>query len=84
MDMNEANKKMHPIETQWHYAAMTEAGFVSTTPPQQGFVRTYVYIHPVSKREIHVTTGSQADYWNDKTSKEGGYWADLAQHLKAI
>lgn len=80
---NKANEVMHPIETQWHYPIMIEHGYKSETPPQKGFVRSYQYEHPETGRVIDVTTGSSADYWNDRTSGEFGYWSDLEPHLKS-
>ena len=62
---------------------MTEFGYQSQTPTQVGFVRTYIYVHPISNRKISVTTGAHADYWEDLTGGGFGYHADLKPYLAA-
>lgn len=76
-----ANKVLHPVETQWHYETMTAAGYKCDDDPQEGFVRSYLYYHPETGRKIKVTTGCNADYWNDLTSGEFGYWGSLQNHV---
>jgi hypothetical protein len=82
MDFNIANRKVHTVETQWHFKPMTSAGFFAETLEQEGFVRSYTY----SKGEhyIIVTTGSQCDYWVDTTLKARGYHGSLVEHLESI
>lgn len=74
MTLNEADKKVHPVETQWHYPIMTKHGFVPETMEATGFVRRYVYNHP-DGRKITCNTGVRADYW------DGGNWDELDAHL---
>lgn len=83
MDIDEANKVIHCVETQWHYATMIAAGYRAETKEQTGFVRHYVYVHPETGRRIKVCTGLNADYWEDLETKKFGYWRELEPHLKA-
>jgi len=82
---NEANKKVHPVETQWHYKIAIKYGYVALTKEQEGFVRTYHYRHPETGHEFFASTGSSADYFNSKDSqgKENGfgYWGELEKFL---
>lgn len=80
---NEADKKIHPVETQWHFPIMTAAGFIPETTEGVGFVRSYVYTHP-DGRKIRATTGVNGDYWNDMTVNKGGYWCDLKAYVKRV
>lgn len=80
---NEANKTVHPVTTQWHYPIMIAAGFETKTPSGVGFSRSYTYEHP-SGRVIVVTTGVNADYWNDQTTGKFGYWSALEPHVKSM
>ena len=75
----EANRAMHPVEDQWHYKVMTEYGFTSDTPPQQGFSRAYQYKN-ADGDEIRCFTGIQADYWISPTST--GYSRALRPYLE--
>lgn len=84
MNFEEANKKCHPVNTQWHYPILIEHGYVALTQEAVGLVRTYVYEHPTTKHQISCTTGAHADYWTDKQNGAQGYWADLAPHLDRI
>lgn len=81
---NQANKTIHPVETQWHYPILTKYGFEPIAKEGIGFVRSYTYIHPATQCEIIVTTGASADYWKDTTNKEFGYWKALEPHLKQL
>ena len=76
-----ANKKVHPVEKQWHYPIMTDHGYVADTKEGIGFVRTYHYTNPTTKHKMSVTTGARADYWTDGGKQ--GYWGDLDPHLVA-
>jgi len=75
----EANKRAHLVETQWHYPMLTKAGFVPETKEAVGFVRSYYYHHP-DGRTVECTTGVNADYWKS-SDKKGGYWRDLERYL---
>ena len=81
---NKANETVHPVETQWHYETMTEAGYEAKTPEGTGFVRSYDYVHPTTGSAIEVTTGANADYWVDQDTKATGYWADLKPYLAKL
>jgi len=78
---DEANKKVHPVETQWHYDILMKYGYVAETKEAIGFVRSYTYRHPKSGIEITCTTGTSADYWNSSSGKHG-FWATLENFLK--
>jgi len=69
-DFNKANQAVHPVETQWHYKMLTDAGFVPETKEGIGFVRSYTYHHS-DGRTITTTTGSSCDYWSSNFG-EGG------------
>ena len=83
----EANKKVHLVETQWHYPIMTKYGFVPETKSAIGFVRQYVYAHPETGRKFECNTGVNSCYWREKqicpsSQKGGGLWSLLEEHLK--
>lgn len=84
MNMAEANEKVHPVETQWHYPVLTKYGFTPLDKEQEGFVRSYRY--QKGDGFITCTTGANADYWNVKKGPYPsgllGYWADLELYLK--
>ena len=82
MTFAEANKTIHPVETQWHYNQMTDSGFTPLDKEKQGFVRSYQYSK--GDRIIECTTGSSGDYWNDRKTGEFGFWRDLKRHLEKI
>ena len=82
MTFAEANKTIHPVETQWHYNQMTDSGFTPLDREKQGFVRSYQYSK--GDRIIECTTGSSRDYWNDRKTGEFGLWGDLKIHLEKI
>ena len=82
MDFNEANKAIHPIETQWHYKTMIEAGYVPETKEAVGFVRTYIY--KKDGHEMQLKTGASADYWFDVTKNATGYHGSLKGHLTNV
>lgn len=84
MTFSEANQVVHPVETQWHYKYLTKYGFEPITKEGIGFVRSYEYQNNKGHK-IRCTTGSNADYWSDETTKQhGGYWASLEPHLEEI
>lgn len=82
MNFEEADKKVHPVETQWHYPIMTKYGYEAMTKEGVGFVRTYMYVHPTTHHMVEITTGSSADYWN--AGYNYGYWSDLEPYLKSL
>lgn len=82
-DFEKANRVIHPVEKEWHYPIMAKAGFEAKTKTGIGFVRSYEYQHP-SGRAVRVTTGVNADHWEDKTSGDIGYWSKLEAHLKSL
>ena len=84
MDLTEADQKEHPVETQWHYKILIEYGYIPKTKSQKGLVRAYEYTRPDYRSAIRVTTGCNADYWEDLMSGTFGYWGDLESHLKKI
>jgi hypothetical protein len=79
----QANKAVHPVETQWHFPIMTKHGFVAETKERTGFVRAYVYSHPLTGAKYTVSTGVSADYWEGPAGSRG-YWADLDPHLEHV
>lgn len=80
---NEANKVVHPVETQWHYPILTKYGFNPVTKEGIGFVRGYEYKHS-DGRIISANSDGNADYWNSKGFPKDatGFWADLEPFLK--
>lgn len=78
-----ANKKVHSVESQWHYDRMINSGFKAITKSQIGFVRRYDYENGVGHK-ISAYTGVSADYWMDTTTGNGGYHASLTPHLSSI
>lgn len=76
----EANKKIHPVEKQWHHPIMVKHGFLAETKEGVGFVRSYTYKHP-DGRTIVCTTGVNADTWRDPDTNESGYWMALEPHI---
>ena len=78
-----ANTVEHPVEGEWHYPILTQAGFKPVTPSQTGFVRTYKYEHP-DGRVITAHTGVNADYWIDQKTGKQGYWRELEPHVGGI
>ena len=77
-----ANKAVHLVENQWHYAILTPFGYIPDDKEAVGFVRSYTYTHPHTGHSIQCNTGYQSDYWVDETTKQQGYWAALKPHLK--
>jgi hypothetical protein len=84
MNINEADKVVHPVETQWHYPIMVEHGYVPDTKEAVGFVRAYRYTHPITHHSIIAMTGGQTDHWSDPANNAVGFWAALALHLKKL
>lgn len=80
MDFEEANKRVHSVEDQWHYETMVAAGFVAETKEAVGFVRRYRYSHPDGRKMV-LCTGASADYWTDEQSGETGLWGALKSHV---
>jgi hypothetical protein len=84
MNFEEANKVVHPVESQWHYPILTAHGYIAQTAQGVGFVRSYRYIHPTTNRTILCVTGSSSDYWEDELTNDRGYWSALNPHLIKI
>ena len=80
---NEADKKVHPVETQWHHPILVGLGFEPVTKEQVGFVRRYEYVHPKTGRTIKAATGMSSDYWEEPAVKKFGYWSELEPYLKS-
>jgi len=81
-NFDEADKKVHPVEGEWHYPILTKYGFMPVTKVGIGFVRSYLYTK--GDHQIRVNTGVNADYWNDLTNPTFGYWSDLEPFLKTL
>lgn len=82
MTLQQADQIIHPVETQWHYPVMKEAGFEPVQTEAKGLVRSYEY-----RKGDHVivcTTGYSADHWEDKTNKAYGYWRALKHHVTSL
>ena len=75
-----ADKKVHPVESQWHYPILTKYGFIAETKEAPGFVRAYTYKHP-DGRSIKCNTGVNSDYWTDFDTKKFSYWSELEPYL---
>jgi hypothetical protein len=82
MNFNEANKVEHPVEGEWHYPIMIDAGFKPITLMGIGLVRSYEY--EKNNHKILVATGVNADYWRDEQNNKGGYWMDLKGYVNAL
>lgn len=80
-----ANKKAHPVATQWHHPILTAHGFTPETMEATGFVRSYDYVHPDGHR-IRCTTGSSTDHWTHLNAdvRKNGYWDSLAGYLSSL
>lgn len=83
MTLDEADKKEHPVETQWHYSIMQKYGFEPVTKSAIGFVRSYIYVGP-NGRFMKVMTGVNSDYWIDQTEHTSGLWVELEPHLQKL
>ncbi len=84
MDFDKADKTVHPVEKQWHYQFMMDAGYKAETAEARGFVRQYFYTHPDTRRRFKICTGVNSDYWIDLKIKKYGHWTDLKGHLESI
>jgi hypothetical protein len=84
MSFEEANKKVHKVEDQWHYPILTNHGFVPVDKEKVGFVRSYRY--EKGDHVIVCNTGASADYFSVKQGPKanGCYWGDLEPYLKSI
>lgn len=81
--IQQADRRLHNVENEWHYPILTAAGFEAKTKTGVGFVRCYQYVH-LTGHIITVTTGVSRDYWHDKTAKATGLWRELEPHLKRL
>lgn len=76
-----ANERVHPVEKQWHFKPLTDAGFVPKTREAVGFVRRYDYEHP-DGRAVSCRTGVNCDYWiYDDESRP---WIELESWCKSL
>ena len=81
----EANKKIHKVEDQWHFPILTKFGFKPIQLEAVGFVRSYRYEHP-NGRVIVCTTGVNSDRWEEMITQDKlrwGYWSELEKHLSS-
>lgn len=78
MSMKEANKVIHPVETEWHYPTMMKYGFEAVTKSGTGLVRSYYYRK--DNHLVRVTTGFNSDHWSDNRGGQG-LWGDLEHNL---
>lgn len=81
MTMEEVNQVWHPVETQWHYKSLTEAGFIAETKARQGLVRSYKYVHP-DGRIVICATGYSGDHWHTGDFTASGYWSSLKSYCE--
>ena len=84
--MEEANKIVHPVTSEWHYPILTKLGFKSLTDSGIGLVRRYQYNHQsFPSKKVVYSVGVNADYWqliDDKNGEEKyGYWSTLESSL---
>ena len=84
MDFDEADAKIHSVQSEWHYEIMTRYGFVAKNDTAVGFVRSYEYENSSSGIKIRFNTGYSSCYWVDETNNKQGYWSDLEQYLKSL
>ena len=84
MSIEEANKKVHSVESQWHHPIMAAGGYVPDTKEATGLVRSYSYTHPDTEHSITVTTGYSADHWADEANNAHGYWGSLEGHIAGL
>lgn len=87
MTLDEADKKVHPVETQWHYPVMIKYGFIPITKEAVGLVRSYEYTNPTG-RLVRCTTGYSADTFEEldpttRRIRNIGYHGGLEAHLKS-
>ena len=78
----EANKKVHKVEDQWHHPILIKYGFKPETEYATGFVRKYKYTK--GDHIILAHTGCSSDYWSNARTGDNGYWNDLEPHLKTL
>ena len=78
-NFEQANQRVHPVQTQWHHKYMTKHGWTPLTLSAVGFVRSYSY--EKGERILKCVTGSSSDYW-DEEGYAGGYWDSLEKHLE--
>lgn len=81
--LNEVDRAVHPVTTQWHHPILTARGFVPETQEAVGFVRHYDYVHPAGHR-IRCTTGSNSDYWTHVGMSRSGYWSALEAYVDGL
>jgi len=85
-NFEEANKKVHKVEDQWHYETMIKFGYKPITKEVAGFVRAYSYKHPETGHIIECRTGTHADYFVDTVVRVNtkNFWNKLELHLKVV
>jgi hypothetical protein len=82
MDIQEANKKVHNVEDQWHYPIMIKYGFKPEDKTKTGLVRNYKYKNE-KNQEVIAVTGANGDYFK-VNGQSKGYWSDLEPYLKEL
>jgi len=80
----EANKEWHNVEEEWHFSHLIKYGFFPDRMWRQGFVREFIYTHPILKNKILASVGAHADYWSDELTGARGYWSGLPPFLKTL
>ena len=56
-DFEKANQKVHKVEDHWSFEHMTKHGWIPQNKEGVGFVRNFVYHHPILPNEIFCATG---------------------------
>jgi hypothetical protein len=79
----QANQRVHLVETQWHYPILINAGFIPETLVQTGTDRKYKYTHKDGHTLI-CKSSDQAEYWLNTRTGTLGYWRDLVTYLVSI
>lgn len=91
-DFEEANKKVHNVESEWHHPILTKYGFTPEQKTGVGFLRSYTYTHP-DGHVITMSTGLRGDTWEDNNvdrehkyekNTGWGYHASLEDKLKSM
>lgn len=80
----DGDKKVHKVESEWHYPILKKYGFIPVDKTGIGFVRNYIYKHPKLDNKIKCSTGINAEHWMDLKTNDYGYWSSLETHLKKI
>lgn len=82
--LESADDKEYPLEKQWHYPILTQAGFQSDDKVKKGLVRSYVYkSDKYPEHVITMTTGASSDHWEDKAGGSG-IGSSIKAHLAKV